>query len=83
MKFALSQQQHPAVRSQPTAVKRGCDFLATNCWESKSGCAIIFCGGCRTWHFLSRCRTGLGTQFPTASQCVTLLPTTPQAPPGA
>jgi hypothetical protein len=28
--FSLRQQQHPTVRGQPTAVKCGCDFLATN-----------------------------------------------------
>ena len=76
--LSLSQQQHATIRGQSATVKSGCDFLAANCWKRKSGRAIIASGGCGLWHFVSRCRLGLDTQFPTALQMLTPLLPTPQ-----
>jgi hypothetical protein len=66
----LRQQQHTAVRGEPTAVKRGCDFLASDRWESDLSRAIVTHGGCGLWHFMPRCGAGFDNQLPTASQCL-------------
>ena len=39
--FCLGQQQHPAVRRQPPAIKSRSNFLAANGWESKRNNSII------------------------------------------
>jgi len=79
--FCLCHQQNPAIRGQPTAIKGGCDFLASNRWESKSSRAIVAFGRCGLWHFMSRTEDGFDNQFPTSEQSLTLLLPTLQAPP--
>ncbi|EQB14563.1 hypothetical protein L284_12810 [Novosphingobium lindaniclasticum LE124] len=79
--FGLGQQQNPTVRSQPSPVEGGCDFLSADRWESKSAWASIVHGGCGLWLFPSRRRDGLDTQFPTSEQNLTLLPPTLLAAP--
>ena len=33
--LGLCKQQNTAIRGKPATVERSCDFLATDCWESK------------------------------------------------
>ena len=54
--LSLRQQQHAAIRGQPTTVKRSCKFLASDRWKRNRGGAIIDLGGCGLWHFMPRCR---------------------------
>ena len=81
--LGLRQEQNAAVRSEPATVESSCDFLASDRWESKRACDIVVHGGCSLWHFLSRSRDGLDTQFLTSEQSLTLLPPTVQTPPCA
>jgi hypothetical protein len=52
--LSLRQQQHTAIRGQPTTVKRSSYFLARNRWKRNRSGAIIVRGGCGLWHFMPR-----------------------------
>ena len=56
LSLGLRQQQHPAVRSQPAAVKRDGHLFATHRWKAKDRHAIVNGGGSSLWHFAPRCR---------------------------
>jgi len=72
------------------ACKHGIAEATLYNWKAKYGglevtlrSPLLHLPTCGLWHFLSRRRDGLDTQFPTSEQSFTLLPPTPHALPGA